>query len=524
MKQHWKWVVLTAASLGWVLDFLFWKQGLGVNFAIYAVACLGGGLLVMQRTRQRIAASEVWLAPLILIFAVSTFVRAEPLTLFLSVLLTLLLMAMLAATYLGGGWLRFDLLDHAAAFWRLVRSMLVRPLGFLGEIRSQEARQGGKSARTGPWPVVRGILIALPILIVFAALLGSADAVFGSELQAFLQVFQLQRLPEFVFRLAFMAVAAYALIGVYLHAGSGSTNGDLATDRKPRIPQFLGFVEAGIVLGSVAALFSAFVVIQFQYFFGGQANISVQGYTYAEYARRGFGELLAVAFFSLLMIMAFGTVSRRETRMQQSLFSALSVMIVALVSVMLVSAFQRLSLYEMAYGFSRLRAYVHVSLIWIGLLLAAVVVLQLLHRERLFAAAALISVLGFALSLSVLNVDGFIVRQNVNRAVRGEGLDVPYLVSLSTDSVPVLQAIFESPSYPGLTRDAVGAVLGCRQHVHALRLDVDWRSFTISASWAGNAMGALRTQLAAYRLAEAEGPLRLITPGSVLYECGGYPD
>jgi hypothetical protein len=44
------------------------------------------------------------------------------------------------------------------------------------------------------------------------------------------------------------------------------------------------------VLSSVVVLFSAFVIIQFQYFFGGAANISIEGYTYAEYARRGFGE------------------------------------------------------------------------------------------------------------------------------------------------------------------------------------------------------------------------------------------
>jgi hypothetical protein len=175
----------------------------------------------------------------------------------------------------------------------------------------------------------------------------------------------------------------------------------------------------------------------------------------------------------------------------------------------------------MAYGFSRLRTYVHVSLIWIGLLLAAVVLLEVMHRERLFVAAVLISVLGFALTLSVLNVDGFIVRQNVNRAVLGEGLDVPYLVSLSTDSVPALQAIFESPSYPGLTRDAVGAVLACRQHVQPPRLNADWRSLTLSELWAANAMAGLRAPLAGYRLADSQPPVKLLTPGSVLYECGG---
>ncbi len=92
---------------------------------------------------------------------------------------------------------------------------------------------------------------------------------------------------------------------------------------KPRVPPFLGYTEAMIVLGSVTILFLAFVVIQFQYFFGGQSNISIEGYTFSEYARRGFGELVAVAFFSLLLLLGLGAITRRETENQRRVFSML---------------------------------------------------------------------------------------------------------------------------------------------------------------------------------------------------------
>jgi hypothetical protein len=90
---------------------------------------------------------------------------------------------------------------------------------------------------------------------------------------------------------------------VYLHAATQSKDEKLVGEEKPVLPPFLGFTEAAIVLGSVAVLFAAFVYIQFQYFFGGQANIHIDGYTYSEYARRGFGELITVAVFSLLLIL-----------------------------------------------------------------------------------------------------------------------------------------------------------------------------------------------------------------------------
>ena len=189
--------------------------------------------------------------------------------------------------------------------------------------------------------------------------------------------------------------------------------------------------------------------------------------------------------------------------------------------VMLVSAYQRLLLYEQAYGFSRLRTYTHIALIWIALLLGAVVLLEIFHRERAFAAAALIASLGFAASLSLMNVDGFIVEQNVNRAVTGQGLDVAYLVSLSSDSVPVLVREFQSRALPGLTRDAAGAVLSCRLHSDSTRPTEDWRSFTFSEWQAKTEMNKVRDQLGKYRIIDDQWPLKILTPGSVSYNCYG---
>ena len=87
----------------------------------------------------------------------------------------------------------------------------------------------------------------------------------------------------------------------------------LLADRIPSSVRFLGFIEASVVLAGVVVLFAAFVLVQFRYFFGGAENIGIQGYTFAEYARRGYGELMAVAFLSLLLLLALGAVTRRDS-------------------------------------------------------------------------------------------------------------------------------------------------------------------------------------------------------------------
>jgi hypothetical protein len=369
------------------------------------------------------------------------------------------------------------------------------------------------------WAILRGVLIAIPIIVLFAALLSSADLVFAQRVQDFVKMFRLENLPEYIFRCIYILIGAYALAGILLHAAQKSRDEKLVGVDKPLVQSFLGFTEAAIVLGAVVVLFALFAVVQFQYFFGGQTNIGVQGYTFSEYARRGFGELVTVAFFSLLLFLSLGAVVKRQNQTQRWIFSGLGLGMVALVGVMLFSAFQRLVLYEAAYGFSRLRAYTHVFMIWLGLLLAVVLVLDILRKERTFALAALLASIGFAITLTLLNVDGFIVRQNVARAAAGESLDVAYLASLSSDSVPALVAAFQDQTLPGYTRDAVGAALICHGYVSSGSGDQNWRSFTLSGGRADQALQQVQSPLDAYQIMDSDWPVKVLTPGSIYYEC-----
>jgi hypothetical protein len=514
---------ITVLVLGWLFDFLFWKHTPGINFAVYAVLCLTGGFLVLGLNNIRPSWKSLILLAPILFFAAMTFIRQEPMSLFLAYAFTLTLMGLLVQTWLGGRWLKYSLSDYIANFFKMLGSLIARPIIFLTERKKQEgempeaAAPGPRSGWKRTWAVLRGLLIALPIVAVFAALLSSADLVFAQRLDEFTKMFRLQNLPEYIFRLIYILVGAYALAGLFLHAGQKSRDESLIGEGKPLVPAFLGFTEAAVVLGAVNLLFLGFVFIQFRYFFGGQANINVAGYTYSEYARRGFGELVTVAVFSLLMFLSLSAVTKRLTAAQRWTFSGLGVLLVAFVGVMLFSAFQRLMLYESAYGFTNWRVYTHVFMIWLGVLLAAVAVLDLLRKERFFALAAMLASVGFALTLTLLNVDGFIVRQNIARAPHGDGLDVPYLASLSTDAVPALADAYADETLPGYTRDAAGAALVCWQYRHSGDGDTDWRAFTLSGWLAEKALKGV--DLDAYRVTDDEYPVKVLTPGSVYYEC-----
>ncbi len=519
MKPQSKLLWLSAFLLGWLFDLLFWKKSPGINFPIFMSLALIGGAFYLLAGGLRPARKSLWLLAPFAFFALMTCLRREPLTAFLAHAFTLLSLALLAATWLGGRWMQYGLFDYTAHFFTLSMNVLFLPLTFLERTRKELAESGQPKGKSSVWPVLRGLLLALPILLVFASLLASADLVFSDKLNSFFEQFDLQRILEYTTRLILIPFYAYLLAGVFLHAGEHSRDEKLIGEEKPVMAPFLGFTETGVVLGSVALLFLSFVIIQFRYFFGGEANIGVTGYTYSEYARRGFNELLAVAIISLLMVLGFGAITKRETATHKRIYSGLSVIIVAQVIVILVSSFQRITLANYWHGYSRLRLYPQVFLVWLGALFVTVVLLEIIRRERFFALAALLASLGFAASLSLLNVDALIVRHNVLRAVLGRHFNVTHLAMLSSDAVPALVDEFQDQTLPPLIHEGIGAALLCHSYSLEDSLPADWRSSNLSLSRADGLLEQVLPQLVEYRRIGKGGASRVRTRGGEEYLC-----
>jgi hypothetical protein len=465
VRRNWIWWIALAAAAAF--DFLFWGHAPGISFFVFTAVCLAAGILSAAASGAAPNWKSALLIPCILASAAVTFLRTEPITVFCGGALALGLMLVLAYTYRGGNWPSYGIVDHVVAAFRLGSTAALHPALLPPEKKGAQ----GEAGRPPAWrrylpPVARGLILALPIVLLFAALLSAADPVFEKALA---YVFDIERLPEYVFRASYVLIGMYLLAGVFLYAVISSRDERLPSPDEPRIRPFVGFIESAVVLGSVGLLFAVFVVIQFRYFFGGVENITAEGFTYAEYARRGFGELVAVAVFSLALLLGFGSLTRRGEIRERRIYSALGVFLVAMVVVMLVSSYRRLALYEDAYGFTGLRLYTHVFIFWLGALLLAVTALELAGRIRHFSAAAIAAAFGFALTLAVVNVDATIVRLNGLRSFLppedsggriSTKLDTEYFAQLSADAVPELVKLYQGAPQP--ERDRIGAGLSCR--------------------------------------------------------------
>src|SRR5215204_145422 len=235
-NRFWTIVIL----LGWAFDFLFWKKPIGVNFAIYIILCLATGIFLLRTDGLRLSRGSSLLLLPIAFLAAMTFFRLEEMTVFLSISMTLFLMGVFTLTYLNGQWTRYALLDYIFGYLRLFGSMIARPLGFVSENRRLPSGEPSPNQKRGAhvWPVLRGIVIALPVIAIFASLLSSADPIFARRFEDFMDLFRIDNLPEYIFRLVYMLILAYALAGTFLHAPQKS---DEVGGEKTGVPPFLGF-------------------------------------------------------------------------------------------------------------------------------------------------------------------------------------------------------------------------------------------------------------------------------------------
>lgn len=497
---------LTALVTAWAVDFLFFSQRPGISLFIWAFVLLAGGVWLARKEDVKPAPLTWVLMGLILISSAIAFIRVEPVTTVVSVFLTIAGLILLAATFRNGNWPFFRTWDTIGEMLSVLVAGITRPFGlFKAEPVDDPSQQ--LSARRRFWkqtaPVLRGLLLAVPVLAVLSLLLSSADMVFADRLKAFFSFFDIERLPEYIFRVIYILILTFVFTGVFLHAVLPLKKAIRPDASQPVIKPFLGWTEAVIVLGAVVLLFAFFVVLQFQYLFGGQANITAAGYTYSEYARRGFGELVAVAVISLVLTLTLGSIARREEGGRRTAFTVLSALLLALVLVILGSALQRLLLYEGAYGFTRLRTYTLMFIPWLGLLLLAAIVLEISRRGGRFGFALLVAVVGFGLTLGAVNVDGFIARQNIERGLRGEEFDHQYLGELSTDAVPVMLRYYHQPGLDDQIKQGIGAELACQAFSLNDGEQPSWKSFTISRS---TALGSLAGEnFSSYAVEKTDG-------------------
>ena len=425
--------LLSALGLGVLADALVRVEGRpGLNVALWALAGVVA-LVVMVRRRAEPPSQETkWLVAGALGFAAALMLRdAEGLAV-LSLFSAVILLG-LAAGRATSAWAgRAHLLDVIVSAIRVGVLCALGPIGWgrAAPASAAENTQWKGHART----IVRGAIMALPPLILLTALLMSADPVFERLIRDTLRI-DLEALME---DLVFTAVIAWVTAGFLRAFLIGD---DQVTDRVHLPQPALAAAEVSVALWVLNGLFLVFMTVQLRYLFGGVHLVEVTpGLSYAEYARRGFFELVVTAVLVVPLLLLAEWVAKPDTPRARVILRATMFVLVVLLLGVIASAAYRMRLYQNAYGLTESRLYGSVFIVWLTAVLVWLMLTVLRGRRERFFFGSILAGLACIAALHVLNPDAVIARTNLNRAAAGAEYDVRYLGTLSADAVPTLLA------------------------------------------------------------------------------------
>jgi hypothetical protein len=208
-------------------------------------------------------------------------------------------------------------------------------------------------------------------------------------------------------------------------------------------PPAIGFTEVATVLVLLNAMFALFVAIQFRYLFGGASMVQLTpDLSYADYARKGFFELLTVVALALPLLIGAHNLVPQGGSKKRSAFRLLGGVMVVLLFIVAISALQRMRLYVDAYSLSPLRLYASAGMVYLLTLLALFLGTTLLGRSDRFALGALGCLALVVGGLNFVNPDAQIARYNLSHGEIAK-VDANLLGSLSADATPVLLESFD---------------------------------------------------------------------------------
>jgi hypothetical protein len=275
------------------------------------------------------------------------------------------------------------------------------------------------------------VAVSALLLLVFGTLLASADDAFARLLGRIVPDVDLFGLPRWMF--LFVVVGLAGLATAYLAAAPP----ELAEPGEPKRP--LRLVEWAMPVALLNALFGLFVLVQLTVLFGGRDHVlGLGGPNFAQYARSGFWQLLAVTSLTLVVIAVVARMAPRTGRANRTAIRTLVGALAVLTLVIVASALKRMALYEEAYGYTRLRLVVSAIELLLGLLFVLILLAGVRLRTAWLPRAVLASAVIGLLAFAALNPDRFIAGRNVDRFERTGRLDVSYLSGLSPDAAPEL--------------------------------------------------------------------------------------
>lgn len=407
---------------GIVLAFCFYKAGIGINLLAFIIVMVGLLIIVMNRLSLPIKKGTWFYYGASLLLGISSMLTSNGALHFLNIIGMMLLLDISLLNQFAEG--------ETYDFLRQLGRMLSLPFSTLASIGMpfSDTFSNIKTTKIIKSNKVKGVLIgaflAIPLLLILVALLSSADIIFG-EITA--------NITKFIFSPNIISVTLIIIIGfiacysIICAAAKRFYTGKEKTREKedPTIPI--------TTMTIITAVYLVFCTIQIMYLFNNGLFVLPKEFTFAQYARRGFFELLLVTVINIGLIVICSSIFKEH----KALKAILTIMTIC-TYIMIFSAAYRMLLYTGAYHLTFSRLLVLLFLIIDFFVLAGVIISVYNNKFPLFNYCVVITTV-FYMGFSLSKPDIFIADYNFKHMESADKVDMNYLTyELSYDAAPLI--------------------------------------------------------------------------------------
>lgn len=303
--------------------------------------------------------------------------------------------------------------------------------------------------------ILIGVAIAVPFLILLIYILAQADMIFKYIVDKSIGSWRLSvNTIEFIVMIVAMIVIYYSMF-----CRITMQPPKLACEEKKSVEPMIGITFCGLL----TALYAVFSVIQILSPFLGKQMLP-EGYSYAEYARQGFFQLIFVAALNLLIVL----ICNRIFAKSHILRTLLTVMC-GCTYIMIASSAIRLLMYIQVYHLSYMRVLALFALLNLVCLFAGTIVYLYKHTFPLVNYMIVLCG-GIYILFSFSHPDTWIMRYNLNQTMAETNQlldeqmdigiveirlidDVEYMLSRSADTTPAVFEFLEWAQARGIWTD-----------------------------------------------------------------------
>jgi len=432
-------IALFSLLLGIVFDILLYQAYMpGINIFLLQIAVCAVLYFLMHPTDTKLTKQIIVAGIFSLLFASTFAIWTSPIGLTLSaagLICANIFLVLFAWGHHGVFRHPFSIVGDTL---RYGFEVFLTRVNIFGDIRLPKMSTKGSA-------IIRGCLIALPILIIFFLLFVSSDLMLQIKTQD-LQIWLSDVFGPYHIVTHFFLIALFTLFFLLVLAATFWKRLNFSL---PKIAENHNHIESTIILLASNALFLFFLIFQGYYLFGGQkAFDNIENLTYSEYAVSGFNQLAIVAILVLLLILTLRHFHGSEIKMKLVSLAELGLLVQTIA--LLISAWTRLQMYVVEYGFTPARLFGF----WFFLSSALLSILLGVHIVRAVSQAKFMSqalvFMGCAMLIfTACAPDALTVRLNIARAEQTGKLDpFPLFDQLSAEAYPLMSTVLFSDQYP----------------------------------------------------------------------------